>query len=433
MIGKVEKWLFCLFILLAPLSVRKILIFWGISFNEWTAAFLYGTDLLIALLLFLGWWREGWGWPKVRSLKIRSANFWLASFFLVALLSLLKADNQALGWYRLIKLGEFIAFYFYLRGAVGKVFSIDQSFLVLVWSGFFQAAIAIGQAFKQGSLGWSWLGESILRGNIQGVANFLLAGGEKWMRAYGLLPHPNILAAWLFLAIFAFYFWYLYRFGEKDIWLAILVYPILVWGLLLTFSRVIIGLFLVGLLVRFLLFWLVRRRLSQEFRRRAKVLVITSLAAVAIFAVVFWPQTKARFFWPAPDQSISDRLLYNGVATKVIEKDFGLGLGLGQFVWDFQRSWPYQSAYFYQPVHNIYLLIASEMGLVGLAVFLIFLTLVVLDYRKRVNWTQLSSFSVLIIFGSLLMMGLTDHFLWTIQQGQIMFWSMLGFMSSFKN
>src|SRR3989344_6844591 len=52
--AKLEKFIFYLFIFCVPFQTRIILKTWGESFNEWSTAFLYGTDILL-LILFIFW------------------------------------------------------------------------------------------------------------------------------------------------------------------------------------------------------------------------------------------------------------------------------------------------------------------------------------------------------------------------------------------
>ena len=59
---------------------------------------------------------------------------------------------------------------------------------------------------------------------------------------------------------------------------------------------------------------------------------------------------------------------------------------------------------FLQPVHNIYLLLLSEAGVIGLFMFLWIL------WRAKKHWV------ILIVF----FLGLVDHYFLTLQQGQLL-------------
>ncbi len=142
-----------------------------------------------------------------------------------------------------------------------------------------------------------------------------------------------------------------------------------------------------------------------------------------------------------PDNSaISDRSFYNNVSRETIYEDFILGSGLGTYIFQIdgyleennieQKLQPWQ----YQPAHNIYFLIASEIGIVGLLFFLLFIMYVISDSIKNVSnvsretflSTRKLNYFLLAIFISFLFIGLFDHYFWTLQQGRLIFWFVLG-------
>lgn len=425
-----ERYLFYLLVFTVPFQIRKVLTVWVYpgagGFNEWTAAFLYGTDLLVILLLGLGLGRSRTNWSRFWWRNFSPADKMLAIFLGVAALSLGLATNFYLGFYRWIKLLEWSLFFLYSTRAFGAVWSLPKVLVVIMYSGLGQALVAVGQALKQGSIGLSWLGESVLRTNFQGVATVPFEQGE-FLRAYGTTPHPNILAAWLFLAVFAFYFWYLYPQGQRSWWLALPMYGVLLWGLLLTFSRVAIGLWFLGIATRFLVV-VVRRHhypLSKIFIRRLWILVIASVVILAVFASLYWPLVQSRLHIADHDLALTERMAYNRLAGAVVANHPWLGVGLGQFVWKMLGGAAVYPAYFYQPVHNIYLLIASELGLLGALSFALFIFYSSRGYILATSLRAVWQLSFFVLFISILIMGLFDHFLWTIQQGQLIFWMIL--------
>src|SRR4030042_1660251 len=76
----------------------------------------------------------------------------------------------------------------------------------------------------------------------------------------------------------------------------------------------------------------------------------------------------------APDsESISVRNELNIRAIQLIERAPLFGVGLGNFLTRLPEILPSRTIYFLQPVHNTYLLMLSETGIVG---FLFFILLV---------------------------------------------------------
>ena len=87
--------------------------------------------------------------------------------------------------------------------------------------------------------------------------------------------------------------------------------------------------------------------------------------------------------------------------------------------------------YLHQPVHNIYLLIAAESGVLALVVFLFFLFGIVRHAWVSRGEPILRYVLVLTFFG-FLAISFFDHYLWTIQQGSLMFWVVLGLLAGNK-
>lgn len=443
LISKLETVVFYLLIFAVPVQARVILHKWTEPFNQWTSAYLYGTDILLAAILFL-WlirscvWDHVWkfNFQTLRSSTpklLRNSYFWLMVFFIVSALSIFNSHVVSLSFYQLLKLTEFIGFYFYLRQNFGKIFQFRTILAVMVASGLFQSIIAIAQYLKQESVGLRLFGESPLSVNTTGVAIFF-ADGEQFLRAYGTAPHPNILAAWLFVAIFAFYFLYLCRdklwFSQDHRWW-LGVYIVLLLGFFFTFSRVIIGLWALGLVIRFAIVFLKKEfRQNKILKRRMLNLFAVSVIITAVFSLIYWPQVSSRIHISAQDPAFYERVYYNKIAKSAAVSNPLLGVGIGQFVPDFMSQFKHLPHSVYQPVHNLYLLIASETGFLGLTAFFLFIFFSFWQFLHRADFKKLHAFSFLIFNFSFLMIGLFDHFLWTSQQGSLIFWMVLAFLGA---
>jgi len=105
-----------------------------------------------------------------------------------------------------------------------------------------------------------------------------------------------------------------------------------------------------------------------------------------------------------------------------------LGVGLSQFPVRLSNFIDINNSWMIQPVHNIYLLIASEVGLLGLGIFLFFIICLIRNSlcKLKINPYSLFNFSYIICVLCFLIIGLFDHFLITIQSGQLIFWLILG-------
>ena len=417
---RLEKLIFYTLIFSIPFQTRVVLRSWGIGFNEWNAAFLYGTDLLI--LIVLGLWflritlRKG-------EFKFSNYDWFLISFLIISAISIKNASNQALGFYQLLKLVEFSLLYFYVKSNFGSIFNLATSFFVFLASGFFQAVLAILQYVRQSDLGFRFLGETVLNSNLFNVATFLV-NGEKIMRPYGTTPHPNVLALILFTAVFIYYFFYIEKNNFSHSKLGLTIYSILLFGLFLTFSRIIIFVWVIGAGLRWFIF---NKKFSQIVKNLSlKKITIATLVIIVIFSVLFWPHILTRIKISSQEEAVFLRGFYNKVS--LFDKPFW-GVGLGNFVNWFKEINPGLAPNLYQPVHNIYLLIFSETGILGLAAFLLFLIFLAKDYFK-IKFSQPFHYSLFIIFISLLFFGLFDHYLWTLQQGRIILFLTVGLLAA---
>jgi len=427
MLLRLEKIIFYLLIFCLPLQVRHIFYSFGTGFNEWLTLSLFATDLLILAVFWLWFWRSGKElfYQERRPFSWRRPEFFLAIFLLISLLSVALAGNKWLavyGWLRLVMLA---GLFLYVKSNFSAIFNLKTFWQIYVAGAVCQSLVAIGQFLKQQSLGASWLAESPLSPNFDGVAKIAIDGG-KVIRAYGLAPHPNILAAILIIGLFGLAFLFLNYYRQGKIWekiIGISSLIILTVGLGFTFSRsaIVLGfIFLLGWLVKS---WQVHKK---ENKRALIVFISVWFMTSLVFLMIYWPLYANRFSLDnlVSNQSANLRIYYNQVAFDLIKDSPLLGAGQGNFVSLFGEYYSSVERWAIQPVHNIYLLVASETGLLGLLFFSLFLFSLFLVALKRGRWAANDCFFYIFCF--IILAGLTDHFWWDLQQGQILFWLMLG-------
>jgi len=433
-LGKTEKLLFYLLVFLLPLQLRHILHSFRPQFNEWTSIYLYGTDILILLILFFWLIRKikekGWKIVGFQNIWVEVGLF---LFLLVSGVSLVLSSNFWLSFWSWAKLLEFGLLFLYIKYNFSRQFNLKTFFGVFIGSACFQSLFAIWQFFAQKSLGLKIFAESPLSPDISGVAKIVVEG-KKIVRAYGVVPHPNILAAILMLAIFGLAFLFIKNYGQSKKWQRTAYASALVLisvTLFFTFSRVVT---LIGL--TFLILWLAVIYLRQrEFRRPIIFIIFLLLAIGSLLLAIYWPYISARYDLATlgESQAVNLRFFYNQLAWRIIKASPLLGIGQGNFVWTFTNLGLFEN-WVYQPVHNIYLLIAAETGILGLFAFLWFLFKIMRSVyleRKAIK-DRLVFYCFLGIVFFLLAIGFFDHFLWDLQQGQLMLWIMLGILASFS-
>ena len=371
------------FIFSIPFQARLVLAHWTTPFNEWTAGFLWGTDILFVALIILNFSAKGGSASGGKFLNKK--DLVLGGFLLVALISIHYALIPQVAWYRFFKLAEYILVFFYFRNTTFPV-----AWPIALSAGF-QALVAILQYAFQHSLGLWFLGESPLVVGQAGVAT-VVAQGHEYLRAYGTFPHPNLLAVWLLLGL-----WFAVVLRKKALFALMLI------AFFLTFSRVAIA---VGALS--LIFYM----------PKTKKIISAFLGIVLTFSIIFWPQISSRLHIETSDEAVAQRVFYTEIAWQSFREHPITGIGIGQFVPLLMERLPIYPDFIYQPVHNIFLLILAELGIFGL---LAFLFLLYFSLRKH-----------LFVLFCIVILGFFDHYFWTLQQGGLIFWGLLGYLARDK-
>ncbi len=304
----------------------------------------------------------------------------------------------------------------------------------LAIGGVIEALIGFGQFLQQKSLGLQFFGEPVLSPLNPDVARiFIDTGGwlasrglgEGWgrlLRAYGTFPHPNILAAFLVLAIISFNYLSTKlirrssnKFSSGGLFFGTAGIFILWLGLILTFSRA--G-WLAALIIT--LFYLIDRCPTVVRWRLAAIVIITVIGLVVIFHWAVLPRLAFTDSFVIQER-ISD---YQRAWQLIKEKPFfghGLTLAMAE-----------------RPIHNLYLTIAVEIGLFGLAVFLVFVIFTLIENWKlparhrsepqALAGGKIGNSPAAIMLVALLLLGLFDHFLWTLRPGLAMLWLVIGLL-----
>lgn len=444
---------FWLFLVSLPFGLRHLIFQFTPEFNEYGAVFLYASDIL--MVLFLVFFGLNQAKPTVKNgfVAWRIEKKILILFLLLAFVSMFFAFYKLLSLYNFIRLVLLVL----TALAVGemikrRLISLERIFAVIAGLAIFESIIAFLQFWGQKSLGLKFLGESVLGPQISGVAKIIVEG-SKLIRAYGTFPHPNILAAFLLLGLFcSCYFLFKNRheitqmtisrganWPLRELWsnfgffcLYSLAVFIIGLGLVLTFSRTawFLGLFLTVVYVFYIF------TLKGQLRFKANTLAIVLFIFLTVFSAMNWlivPRAKIDLSEP----SVSLRVSYDKMGLYLLENN-PLGVGLGNQVLYSMKNGTYQifgmsQEWQWQPIHNIYLLIASEVGVLGLIVFIcFFLKILAAQVKFLLKNKDFHNGSlnlvVLLMFLSLLGFGFFDHFLWTLQPGRLMLWLVLGIM-----
>lgn len=447
--GKLTKYLFYVFLLSIPLGTRFLLHQFTTGFDEYEAVFVYLSDILMLGFLASFFWEFGLPPHQTGSFIVAGRSplwcggvgqFWqqkkplaLKIFLILAFVSIFTALSHGIAVYNFIRLILLAA----TASVAAKMLKMgivkfEGILAVLAGSAVVQALIGIAQFIKQESLGLVRLGEPIIGPNVGGAAKIIAESG-KVLRAYGTFPHPNVLAAFLAIGLLAMYYFWLNRPSEwkvfsgwrtlvSDTLFGVGIF-IIILGLTFAFSRAAWAVAALSSLFVISYSLLVRRKWVQAVRLSILLFAITLIAFFG-FKNFILPRAQISSGEPA----VTQRMGYNDIAIGLIKNNF-LGVGIGNQVLYSVKNEVYKNAgmtqvWQWQPVHNIYLLMASEIGILGLLAFLLFVGKLFLSQSFMIHN---SSFIIPItMLSALLILGLFDHFLWTLQPGRLMLWLTIG-------
>jgi len=282
------------------------------------------------------------------------------------------------------------------------------------------------QVAQQSSIGLGDLGEFTLNPEKSGVS-VIQSGDLRWLRPYGLLPHPNIFAGLIVMGLFASAGFILNDKRQIHIGAGV-CFLVGMWILMLTFSRGAWGSFGLGVLVS--LFFVVR---YFGIRRRFIIITIASVIVGVVFLLMYRPLMASRVGAGSESiemRSVADRIVFNEIAASAIERSPYIGIGAGNFPW-------YAAHYLHNytdydlrgdNVHMVALGIWSEYGLVGLTLLgLNILTALVGTMRNiwRYETQRRERIAILGIIVTYTAIGIFDHYPWTLIHTQVIWFMMM--------
>lgn len=312
---------------------------------------LYLTDIVALLIILLGF----------KYLKInKSFKLYALSYMVFVIINILISTYQISSVYKWLKVTEMIFLGIIIYNT--KKIDIFKNFVQpLSYSIFIACILGIWQFLIKGSVGglFYWLGER----------NFLFSNPDVAPYPYSFFSHPNSFAG--FLLVFGiFLLQYKSKFKPKYFWtLSILV----IVNLILTNSlNVYITIFLLLIL---------------KFKK----------TSVFNFVIIDF---SGRF--------VKHRIELIEASWQMIKSHFWFGVGLNNFIPNLVKvSNTFVNSWELQPVHNIFLLVFSEVGIIGLYVLCLMLYGILTAYNLPLM--------------AILITGLSDHYWLTLQQNMLLF------------
>ena len=352
--------------------------------TDYLAPTIYFTDILLVILVLLRVIKlrvNGLGGTKAVAcfpavvLASRRSGLVMAGCLLYFFLAPIKLLFLYRLWQYFKILGAIFIFYTSVKN--------ERKWFVygLLGSSVYTLFLVVAQILYQSSLQGLWwmLGERLFTITTPGISTISIAGREL-LRGYGTFSHPNSLAGF-FLVVYIL--GTLYN-------LTLFTIPAILL-ILLSFSKMGIGMFVV-----FFLIFESQKLKGCRLCRLAKV----------VFAL--WVLSLLLFF-QGSSGTVYERLaswLYAGIA--IVQHPLGLTPG----------NYLYQG----QPIHNIFLLISVEIGLIGL-ISLIGLIMRLIGPMRLI---RLIHFREILLLLAILSTGMVDHYWLTLQQNMLLFGVVVG-------
>lgn len=426
---KILEWGIYLLVFLLPWQTRLIIKEGSLNndFWEYGTISLYGLDLLFFLLFIFKLIA-----PREKHFfvfKKNSVNLWLflLGFLAISFFSIYWAPDAGLALYGFIKLLEGIILFWIISTSSYSFKKIGWAFSGAV---ILQSLIGSFQFIAQKTFSSKWFGVA-LQDPAQAGTSVIESNSNRFLRAYGSLPHPNILAGFLLLGLIILVGLYFQSKKRNEQYLILTGFILSSLALFFTFSRA------VWLLIGASFFFHLGMVLIKKRNEGWHFFILKFMGIIFLIFLVFsflYPdliQTRFSFSPRLEKQSIEQRLNYYQQATTLIKNHWLNGVGINNYTLAVQDEIDSErSSLEYQPVHNVYLLVWSELGIFGLILFLVFLAQVLRIGSDAIFSSPLKDNQWAFVYSSALLVVIIlfffDHYFWTLSFGIMLFWLMVG-------
>jgi putative inorganic carbon (hco3(-)) transporter len=407
MITKIETYLFYSLFFVIPFNLGKHIIFswnyYGGFLVDYTIPTIYLQDIIISFLLALWVYRTFRHGLTFKDLGWNSRLIFI--FIFVFLLGSMTSINVYSTFYSLLRLLGYGLFAFYIAYNIS---GYDYSVIVrlISFSVLFISLLAVGQWFKQGSVFNNYLlfGEQPYSYSTIGIVKENLFG-KTVVPSYGTFRHPNVFGGFLSVVLV-----WIYAFAPsgKKTSSGKLFYTVIAVG--------IVALFLTMSLSSYFVFFFgifIYKALKVWRVKRSVVMLVTLVLAGFISYYLFSNPAQYEDY-----PSFYRRAYLNQRSLESIKNNLWFGIGYNNSFYLSGNNYDYTYGFISpQPVHNIFLVTFVEGGIFA------FLTLVTLFLYVLKTTSKL----LFVTFAQFTLLGFSDHYLFTIHQGILLFWLTVGF------
>lgn len=356
---------------------------------------IYAVEVLIVLAAIL------LGRPRYQFCVKRVTG--LGIMFLGAgFLSVSTALNSSLGIGAILHLVVAVMLFMILLDRRVDVFQVS---LALVTGLILPSILGWWQVITGTSPSSTLLGLANHEAQILGQSVVETAGSDRILRAYGSFSHPNVFGGYLAMTSL-FCIWLMNQVKEYRFVLGgglMILLPTLV----ITFSRSAWLAFILGLGVMIGSWWWHKQKITKDVWRFGAVALVLTVVVMGIFSEAMFTrvQSQARL----ETKSIEERAGEYDSWFSVVKINPLTGVGMGNYTLGLAQLNPDQPAYVYQPMHNAFLLMVGEIGLIGLMILGWWFWQVFKSAKLTSGmWCGLVALVPLVLF---------DHYLWSSWSG----------------
>ncbi len=408
-VGLIAEYLFYIFVFLIPWQTRyiyKTLTFRGEIF-EYGKLSLYLSELFLIfwVLIVIIFFKSQ---KKYFDEKLSIISKAIFVFLLWGYFSLWKSLDKQFSFYSLWHLTELVILYFLILKVRIDYLKVKMIFIT---SMFLQSLLGIYQFFTQNVNANKYFGIAQQIAERRG-ASVLEGSFGRLLRSYGGFSHPNVFGGFLVIAILLLISIYLVQKKKNILFYFTLI--ILFNALVLTFSRSAFLALFFSLLV--LLIYSFGKRVY--FKNVLSILTILFLISSIDF-VLFkdFLETRIQGVNRLELKSVTERVVLERQALQLLNKNWFLGVGIGNYnIAVYKQINKHLNIWDYQPVHNVYLLIFTELGIFG---FLLYDFLLLYFIFKLFNSKNISDFILTLIILSIIIINFWDHYFWTSWSGLV--------------
>ena len=397
-------------------------------------------DLVIFVLVLLVLLQA----PKTLGSKLLTTPVrWLVLFCLTAFFSIALSPTRhyLLQYIRLLQFSTMILLFCAIEYIVDQN-RIRQLIRWIAWAVVItlsvQCVIACMQYFSQSPLGLHKMGEPPLH-----WFSFSNPGKQRWIfdqfshfqlplnvlyRVTGLFSHPNVFGGFLFFSLLNASYLYVVH---QEKWIKWLLTPLIFLHFLalsISFSRAAMIACIIGTIIWTIIqyFWIEDFLYKKEIKKILLIFFLSSIICLTLFHQQFFNRGGIINYNQVVQSSDEERIIYQEMALKMIKANPWFGIGFNNFQ---LCNHPIQLGLFLcAKVHNIYLLVAVETGIIGFIFFGAFL-LSILKKTIQKPFSQEQALFLSIFIG-LLWIGCCDYYFVEQMYGKILFFTSLALLNA---